>query len=49
MNYLDAIIKGVKFQKNQIPNSKKNKTNTASSGELNPERLMNTYYFLLNI
>ncbi|WP_373520853.1 hypothetical protein [Aquiflexum sp.] len=37
MNYLDASIRGIKFQKNksQIPKSK----NDASIGELNPKRL----------
>jgi len=37
MNYLDASIRGVKFQKNksQIPERK----NDASIGELNPKRL----------
>jgi len=41
MNYLDASIRGIKFQKNkfQIPEKKKN---DASIGELNPKRLKTT-------
>ena len=38
MNYLDASIRGIKFQKGKIPNSKKEKYD-ASIGELNPKRL----------
>ena len=38
MNYLDASIRGIKFQKNksQIP---KKKNTMQASGELNPKRL----------
>ncbi len=42
MNYLDASIRGIKFQKNksQIPKKK----NDASIGELNPKRLKTCPY-----
>jgi len=42
MNFLDASIRGIKFQKKQIPNSKKIKYD-ASIGELNPKRLKVKY------
>jgi hypothetical protein len=42
MNYLDASIRGVKLQKKQIPNSKKNRMRHPDcywEGELNPKRM----------
>jgi hypothetical protein len=48
MNYLDASIRGIKFQKKQIPNSKKIKYD-ASIGELNPKRLKSRQLWVFNV